>query len=319
MNQKFTQILILFLLLSCGWVTPAIAQSYTLETVPNPKQSRSARYVSNPDHILSGSAIKQIDLILGKLEDSTTAQVAVVCVSSIGENVPKDFSTALFRKWGLGYQKKNNGLLVLLVKDQHRIEMETGYGLEGILPDAICKRIQTEKMIPFAKAGNYDQAMIDGVGEVAHLISQPEAAKEVYDDSKAAYNPNQPLENSGVFVLFVLLIPVLLVLRVGTFIRKTNPVTDQIEKEISKNKWRGIWAFLLYFIMPVSVGLVVIELRQSLSLHGWQILLIMYAYAGVVQWDGRRRRKKAFTTLFSTLTEPERYVRQQAEIGRAHV
>ena len=313
MNQHFTRLIVCFLL-TCGGFTPGFAQTYTLETVPNPKQSQSSHYVSNPDHILSTSAVSQIDAVLGKLEDSTTAQVAVVCINSVGENVPKDFATALFRKWGLGYQQKNNGLLILLVKDQHRIEMETGYGLEGILPDAICRRIQATKMIPLAQTGDFDGAMRAGAEEVAHLISTPEAAQEVYDESKFKSSPkSQPFDNEGVMVLFVFLIPYLLVLRlILFFIRKGNPIADKIEIIISQSKRRLLWAMLLYGIMPVFVGYIVIQLRNDHWLHGWQILFVLYAYPGVVLWDARRRRINTFNQLFGTMTEPERYVRYQA-------
>lgn len=312
MHQKVNHLALVFVLV-CGWAIPGLAQTFTLDNVPNPKQSPSSRYVSNPDRILSPTTVSRIDALLGKLEDSTTAQVAVVCLNSIGQNVPKDVATALFRKWGLGYRQKNNGLLILLVNDQHRIEMETGYGLEGILPDAICKRIQTEHMIPLAKAGNLDGAMLAGVEEVIRLLTEPVAREEVYDESKYTYKANQPMTNSGIFVLFLLLIPCLFVLRLFTFfLRKSNPITDQIEKAIAQTKWRWAWVLLLYVLMPVFVGIVVIQLRQPLALHGWLILLVLYACTGLVLWDARRRRKKVFTHLFGTLTEPARYVRHKA-------
>ncbi|MVM33096.1 hypothetical protein GO755_23850 [Spirosoma sp. HMF4905] len=314
MKQTITHRTILFFLLICGGMSSAIAQTYTLETIPNPKQSRSPHYVSNPDHILSNAAVGQIDAMLGKLEDSTTAQVAVVCVNSIGESVPKDFATALFRKWGLGYQKKNNGFLVLLVKDQHRIEMETGYGLEGILPDAICKRIQTENMIPLAKTGDFDGAMIAGVQEITNRISTPEAAKEVYDDSKAkADQKDKPLEDGALWLFFVLLTPAMLVLRlIIFFLRKQNSIADKIELTITQSKRRVLWAILMYVIMPAAVGLLVVQLRQDHWLHSWQILLVFYAVPGLVLWDARRRRIKTFYQLFGTMTEADRYVRYRA-------
>ncbi|MCF0075011.1 TPM domain-containing protein [Dyadobacter sp. CY261] len=311
MNQTtaLNRICLLFLLLLSGFY--GYAQTYTIETVPNPKKNSSPDYVSNPDQILSADAVTQINAILRTLEDSTTAQVAVVCVNSIGEAVPKDFATALFKKWGLGYQQKNNGLLVLLVKDQHRIEMETGYGLEGILPDAVCKRIQVEKMVPQAKTGNFDGAVIDGSREIARLISEPEAKAEVYDSSK--YHAGQPLEDSGVFVVFLLLVPCLFVFRGIAFLaKKRNPVADQIEKAVSQAKGRWAWGFALRMVFPLILGWIVIELRAPLSLQGWQILTIMYVYAGAVAWDGRRRRKNAFEKLFSASTEPERYSREKA-------
>ncbi len=312
MSQVLHRVAVVFFLLGC--VLPSLAQTYTPETIPNPKQSRSAHYVSNPDRILSAAAVSRIDSMLGRLEDSTTAQVAVVCVNSIGEQVPKAFATALFRKWGLGYQQKNNGLLILLVNDQHRIEMETGYGLEGILPDAICHRIQTQHMIPLAKVGDFDGAVLAGVGEVARLITLPEAKKEVYDESKfTAAAPRQGVTNDGVMVLFLLLTPFLLLLRLIAYaFRSRNPVADQLETAVSKTRWRWAWALLLYVFLPIGLGLVVVWLRQPLSLIGWQILLVLYAYVVALRWDGRRRRKNAFTNLFGAMTEPERYIRQKA-------
>ena len=293
MNQTsaLTRICLLLLLLLSG--LRGSAQPYTVETIPNPKQSSSPDYVSNPDHILSADAVMQINAILRTLEDSTTTQVAVVCVNTIGEAVPKDFATALFKKWGLGYQQKNNGLLVLLVKDQHRIEMETGYGLEGILPDAVCKRIQVEKMVPQAKTGDFDGALIEGSKEIARLISEPAAKAEVYDTSK--YDPGKPLEDSGVFVVFLLLVPCLFVFRGVAFLaKKRNPVANQIEKAVSQARGRWAWGLALHMVMPLILGWIVIELRAPLSLQGWQILTIMYADAAAVAWDGRRRRKNAF-------------------------
>jgi uncharacterized protein len=65
-------------------------------------------------------------------------------------------------------------------------------------------------------------------------------------------------------------------------------------------------------VMPLVLGWIVIGLRAPLSLQGWQIIIIMYVYAGAVAWDGRRRRKNAFEKLFSNSSEPERYSREKA-------
>jgi uncharacterized protein len=106
MNQSTSliRICLLFLLLLSGM--HGYAQTYTIETVPNPKKSSSPDYVSNPDQMLSTDAVKEINSILRTLEDSTTAQVAVVCVNSIGDAVPKDFATALFKNGDWVISKK---------------------------------------------------------------------------------------------------------------------------------------------------------------------------------------------------------------------
>ena len=77
-----------------------------------------------------------------------------------------DFAHRLLNEWGVGKKGKNNGLVILLVTDQRCIQFYTGYGLEGDLPDAICKRIQTRDMIPYLKDGNWDAGMVAGVRAV---------------------------------------------------------------------------------------------------------------------------------------------------------
>src|SRR5687767_6031003 len=120
---------------------------YTVESIPNQKLIDNS-YVSNPDHILDENTVASIDLILKSLEEKATVQVAVVAVNSIGETDIFDFAQDLFTTWGIGNKSNDNGLLLLLVKDQRTIRFHTGDGIEGTLPDAICKRIQRDYMVP---------------------------------------------------------------------------------------------------------------------------------------------------------------------------
>jgi uncharacterized protein len=125
-----------------------LPQPYTVDSVPNTKRINN-NYVSNPDNLINATTVTQIDQHLTSLEQQTTAQVAVVLLSSIGENSVEDFAQSLFVKWGIGRATKDNGLLILFVADQKTIRFHTGFGLEGVLPDAICKRIQIQKMVPY--------------------------------------------------------------------------------------------------------------------------------------------------------------------------
>ena len=159
---------------------------YTVETIPNPKTGYGG-LVSNPDMVLSEAAASSINQLLLALEDSTTAQVAVVVVNSIGNEVPGDFRTKLFRYWGIGQQENNNGLLILLVMDQRRMEFEVGYGLEGILTDAVCKRIQEEYMVPLAKEGRFDDCVLAGVNEVIKILTDPIYREDVLAESLNDY------------------------------------------------------------------------------------------------------------------------------------
>lgn len=142
--------------------------------IPDPKTLNES-YVSNPDKILSEETVNWLNARLSPLDQAGTAHIDVVFVNSIGEAIPKDVAHELFNTWKIGSKETNNGLLILMVKDQRRIEFETGYGLEGILPDMICQRIQQEHMVPRARENNYDAAVIAGVTAVIDRLKGTES------------------------------------------------------------------------------------------------------------------------------------------------
>ncbi|MCW5910561.1 MAG: TPM domain-containing protein [Cyclobacteriaceae bacterium] len=165
--------------------TVAQAQTYTVQTVPDTKRVDNS-YVSNPDNLITAETTSQLNQQLAALEQQTMAQVAVVLLTSIGTETDVDFAQSLFRLWGIGNSGNDNGLLILYVEDQRVIRFHTGYGLEGILPDVICKRIQTQLMVPRFREGNTDAGILAGVEEVIRIISNPEYAGEVAADKSSA-------------------------------------------------------------------------------------------------------------------------------------
>lgn len=150
----------------CVLVSLQAQEIYTTQNIPKVHLQDKTRYVCNPAGILSASACDEIDRMLYALEQQTGIETVVAVVPSIGNEDCFDFSHRLLNEWGVGKQGKNNGLVILLVTDQRCIQFYTGYGLEGDLPDAICKRIQTRDMIPYLKDGNWDAGMVAGVRAV---------------------------------------------------------------------------------------------------------------------------------------------------------
>ena len=138
----------------------AEGKAYTINDVPNVRHTNKSYYVSDPEHILSQETVNSINSMLYQLETKTGVQTAVVVLPSIGDNDPLDFAYSLGRRWGVGKKKKDTGLVLLLVLDQRKIQFATGYGLEGDLPDAICKRIQMKAMVPAFKKGDWDTGML---------------------------------------------------------------------------------------------------------------------------------------------------------------
>jgi uncharacterized protein len=161
---------ILCILLAASHSFVFAAQEYTVKTVPNPKTLDAASFVSNPDGILDAYTLSELNKLLQAFEANTKAEVAVVLLNSIGDNGMEDFAVKLFEEWGIGKKHVDNGLLVLFVLDKRAVRFEVGYGLEGILPDAICKRIQVQTMIPQFKDGNYGAGMLAGVERIVSVV-----------------------------------------------------------------------------------------------------------------------------------------------------
>lgn len=148
----------------------ALGRTYRVKDIPNVQLADRTRYVSNPDGILSAAAVARLDSICGALRERGIAQVAVVAVDQIAGGDVFDFAIDLFSSWGVGNAKNNNGLGILLVKDRREIRCITGGGLEGVLPDAICKRIQLRYMLPAFREGDYNAGMVAGVEAAAQLL-----------------------------------------------------------------------------------------------------------------------------------------------------
>lgn len=180
MIRRLQTILIACLIAVTAWAAGDSVKEYkSVDDVPNVRLTDVRRYVSDPTSILAPAATDTINAILGRLEKSTGIETAVVMLPSIGENDIFDFSTSLFRKWGIGKKKSDNGLLILFVMDQHKVRFATGYGIEGTMTDAMSKRIQMQYMVPAFKRSDWNKGMVDGVRATAKVLDgsmEPEAA-----------------------------------------------------------------------------------------------------------------------------------------------
>lgn len=157
------------------------AREYSVEDIPNVQISNRYRFTSNPDGILSDWAVAKIDSICYDLRHRGIAQTAVVAVSEIDSDDVFDFSYELFSKWGVG-SSSNSGIGVLLVEEAREIRFVTGYGVEGALPDAICKRIQTSYMLPHFRNGDYSSGMVAGLEAIRAVLNGSELDAGGNDD-----------------------------------------------------------------------------------------------------------------------------------------
>lgn len=198
LTMRMKRILTICSLLLCLSID-VVGREYTVQNLPNIHLQDKTKFTTNPDHILSEATCDTIDKYLYALEQQTGIEAVVVAVSSIGETSCFDFSHQLLNHWGVGKKGKDNGLVILLVTDQRCVHFYTGYGLEGILTDALSKRIQVKHMIPFLQQQDWNNGMVQGVLATYKLL---EGSME--NDTQATNEDLQALLMPLLFILLAL-------------------------------------------------------------------------------------------------------------------
>jgi len=126
-----------------------------------------------------------IDKLEGKLrvyEDSTSNQIAVLIISTLDEESLEDYSLRVAEKWKLGQKGKDNGVLLLIAVEDHKMRIETGYGLEGVLTDAICAQIIRNELAPNFRKDDYDAGVTAGVQAIISAIGGEYTADSLHED-----------------------------------------------------------------------------------------------------------------------------------------
>lgn len=160
---------------------------------PNPP-----RLVNDLAGMLQPGQIQMLEQKLLAYTDSTSNEIAIVTISSIGQYDIADYSVRLFNKWGIGGKKHDNGLLVLVAKEQRKIWITTGYGLEGVLPDGLIGQIIRSEIEPSFKDRNFYKGLDQGTNALM------EAARGEYKaESKSPQGKGGGI-GTVIFILFVL-------------------------------------------------------------------------------------------------------------------
>ncbi len=127
-------------------------------------------HVHDDAKVLSQQTIETLEAKLSRYEDSTTNQIAILIVNSLDGASLEDYSLRVAEKWKLGQKDRDNGVLLLIAVEDHKIRIETGYGLEGVLTDAICGRIIRNEMAPNFRKDDYDSGVSAGIAAMIAAI-----------------------------------------------------------------------------------------------------------------------------------------------------
>lgn len=184
----------LFLLTSLFFLT----QWLLAESVPQP-----SGWVSDFANVIPSEYKDKITVLIQELEEKTSAEIGVVTIESISPLDEKEYARLLFDNWKPGKKGKDNGVLVLLAIKERRWRIETGYGVEGILPDGLCGEIGRNYMVPYFKDGRYAEGLYYGVAAVAQVV-----AKDAKTDigNLEGLNLNRPRKEAPIVLYFFLVI-----------------------------------------------------------------------------------------------------------------
>lgn len=159
-------------LLLCG--LPLMGAAQAVKSLPKPTD-----YVSDFAHVMSPAAIQQIDYVCGEVDHEGHAQIAVVTVNTLDGDDVQNYAVQLYQAWGLGAKNgtsQDRGVLIMVAVQDRKRFISTGYGLEGILPDAEVGQIG-RAMVPYLRANDFDGAMKLAVGQISQIIAADAGVK----------------------------------------------------------------------------------------------------------------------------------------------
>ncbi len=161
-------------------------------------------------NLLSPAEKQAISQRILNLHNAGKGQIGVVIVPTTGQEDIFDYSMRVAEAWQLGSAKRDNGLLMTIAINDRRIQILTGYGLEGVLPDIVAGRIINDKITPYFKQGQYAQGIDSGLAEIERILNlDPEIAAQAADELKErqeqAYKAQQASQATFGTVIFIII------------------------------------------------------------------------------------------------------------------
>jgi uncharacterized protein len=124
-------------------------------------------YFNDYAHVVSAGTAAQLNQTLEDFERQSSDQIVVAVFPKMqSDSSIEDYTIRVFRSWAVGQKAKNNGAALFVFVQDHKMFLQVGYGLEGVLPDALCKRIIDEQITPRFKAGDFNGGLTAGVQAV---------------------------------------------------------------------------------------------------------------------------------------------------------
>ena len=133
-------------------------------------------YVNDFAGVLDDGVRAELDRLLRETEGATSAEIAVVTVSSLDGMTVEEYANRLFQQWGIGRKHQDNGVLLLVAPADRSMRIEVGYGLEPILPDGLAGNIIRTECLPEFRRGRFASGILNGARRIATIVRQNQPA-----------------------------------------------------------------------------------------------------------------------------------------------
>jgi uncharacterized protein len=220
--------LLLFIFLLAGFTSAAI------DFPPKPDPPR---LVNDYTSTLTESEISRLENKLVIFNDTTSIQIAVVILKTLDGYPLSDYAFELAERWGIGQSETNNGVLLLISKEERKLYIATGYGMEGMMPDALTRRIIAENITPHFRQGSYYDGIDEGTTQIM-LLAKGEYKGKGRKEDKA------PFIGIGI-ILFILFIIFLMRVRSVRAYSSLNDIPFWLVWQLlssGTNKHKGKWS-----------------------------------------------------------------------------
>lgn len=190
---------LLYLLLFIGVFSNTITIAQDVLPKPNPE-----RLVVDNANVLSPEQKQILEQQLVALDDSTSNQICIVTIPTLDDYPIEDYAVKLFRSWGIGSKKTNNGVLILVAVNDRKMRIEVGYGLEGAIPDITASSIIDNDMKPNFRQGNYYRGFANAINSLG------KAAAGEYKVARAKKSKRDGGGGGFIFIIIIIIIVVVL-------------------------------------------------------------------------------------------------------------
>ena len=175
---------------------------------------RSTGLVNDFAGLIPASDKQKMEILTREVLQKTGTSVVVVTMPTIGDSDVVTYVNELYQNWGIGKKGEDKGVLIFMTLKERRIRIETGYGVEGILPDGRVGEILDRYAVPFLKKDEYGKGLYNALVAVSHVIAK-DANVELTGGVQIYSPPRRQVRRIGLFPLFFIILILFSFLRRG--------------------------------------------------------------------------------------------------------